>query len=95
MAGIDAELCQDALFTALLGLDPGAIAGTDRVRYVHDAEEAAALVEEGTIAVLVRAPSIALVEQAALAGRIMPPKTTYFFPKTVDGFVFYDLADCS
>jgi uncharacterized protein (DUF1015 family) len=92
--GIDTELCQSALLTPIAGLDPGAVSATDRIRYVHRAADAGALVAPGVVAVLVRAPSIAQVEEAALEGRMMPPKTTYFFPKTVDGFVFYDLADC-
>jgi uncharacterized protein (DUF1015 family) len=29
----------------------------------------------------------------AQAGRLFPPKTTYFFPKLPQGLVFYDLAD--
>jgi uncharacterized protein (DUF1015 family) len=93
-AGMDAELAQDRLLTPLLGLDPATVAATDRIAYRHRAEDAVAAVAPGTIAVLVRAPSIAQVEEAALAGRMMPPKTTYFYPKTVDGMVFYGLDDC-
>ena len=46
------------------------------------------------IAILLRAPTIAQVEQAALQGRTMPQKSTYFYPKTPDGFVIYDLDSC-
>ncbi len=92
--GIDAVLCQEAFLTPIASLDPAAVASTDRIRYVQRADEAQALVAADTVAVLVRAPTIAQIEAAALEGRAMPPKTTYFFPKTVDGFVFYDLADC-
>ena len=92
--GVDADLVQETLLSAVLGLDPEAVAATDRIAYVHRADEAIAGVTPGTIGVLVRAPTIAQVECSALAGRTMPQKSTYFFPKTIDGFVFYTLDDC-
>ena len=37
------------------------------------------------------APSVADVEAVADAGQTMPPKSTFFFPKILDGMVFNQL----
>ncbi len=91
---LDTELVQEALLTRI-GLDPAEVADTRRIRYHHKVEDAEAEVGGDTIAVLVRAPTVAQAEAAAEAGRTMPQKSTYFFPKMLDGFVFYGLDDCS
>ena len=72
-----------------------AVARTDRITYSYRASEAIALATGDRIAILLRAPTIAQVEEAALASRTMPQKSTYFYPKTVDGLVFYGLDDCT
>ena len=92
--GVDASLAQDRLLGPVLGLDAGAVARTDRISYSHQAGDAAARAVGDRIAILLRAPTIAQVETAALAGRTMPQKSTYFYPKTPDGFVIYGLDDC-
>ena len=43
------------------------------------------------VALLVPAPSVADVEAVADAGETMPPKSTFFFPKILDGMVFNQL----
>ena len=43
------------------------------------------------VALLVPAPSVADVEAVANAGETMPPKSTFFFPKILDGMVFNQL----
>ena len=89
------DLAQDALLGPILGLDEAVVARTDRIKYSHRADEAMALATGDTIAILLRAPTIAQVEETALASRTMPQKSTYFYPKTVDGLVFYGLDDCT
>ena len=78
-----------------LGLDAGAVAVTDRIRYRRRAADAADLVAaepEGTaVALLLRAPTVAEVEAVAAAGETMPQKSTFFFPKLLDGLVFHPL----
>ena len=92
--GVDASLAQDHLLGPVLGLDAAAVARTDRITYSHRADEAAARAVGDRIAILLRAPTIAQVERAALQGCTMPQKSTYFYPKTPDGFVMYGLDDC-
>jgi hypothetical protein len=78
-----------------LGLDAEAVATTDRIRYRRRAVDAAELVAaepDGTaVALLLRAPSVAEVEAVAAAGETMPQKSTFFFPKLLDGLVFHPL----
>ena len=92
--GVDSALAQDHLLGPVLGLDPAAVARTDRISYRHRADEATALATGDRIAILLRAPTIAQVEQTALASKTMPQKSTYFYPKIVDGLVIYGLDDC-
>ncbi len=60
-----------------------------RVRYIPSAADAVAAVESGAAnaAFLVRAPTVDQVEEFALAGRMMPQKSTYFFPKLTSGLL--------
>jgi uncharacterized protein (DUF1015 family) len=78
-----------------LGIDAGAVAVTDRIRYRRRAAEAAELVAAepagSAVALLLRAPTVAEVEAVAAAGETMPQKSTYFFPKLLDGLVFHPL----
>jgi uncharacterized protein (DUF1015 family) len=78
-----------------LGIPPAAVATTDRLRYRRSAPETAALVAAeppGTaVALVLRAPTIAEVEAVAEAGETMPQKSTFFFPKLLDGMVFHPI----
>lgn len=60
------------------------------VGYTPSLSEALTAVESGraTAAFLVRAPTVREVEDIARAGRTMPEKSTYFFPKLVSGLLF-------
>jgi uncharacterized protein (DUF1015 family) len=79
----------------VLGLDADAVATTDRIAYRQGAEAAAGLVAAApprtAVALLVPAPSLSDVEAVADAGHTMPPKSTFFFPKILDGMVFNQL----
>ena len=79
----------------ILGLDAEAVATTDRIAYRQGAGAAAALVDAApprtAVALLVPAPGVSDVEAVADAGQTMPPKSTFFFPKILDGMVFNQL----
>ncbi len=79
----------------LLGLDAAAVATTERIAYRQGVEDACALVDAApprtAVALLVPAPSVSDVEAVADAGQTMPPKSTFFFPKILDGMVFNQL----
>jgi uncharacterized protein (DUF1015 family) len=66
-------------------------AGTAQIVYTPDAAEAVASVAKGaTAAVLLPAPHVETVFEVADGGGIMPPKSTYFFPKVPAGLVLAD-----
>jgi uncharacterized protein (DUF1015 family) len=60
------------------------------VRYTADAQEARRAVATGTAeaAFIVRPPTIEQVKSFALAGELMPQKSTYFYPKLASGLLF-------
>jgi len=78
----------------LLGLDGDQFLTTDQVRYVRGLETATGLVDSGEAgsAFLLRAPTVEQVQAVAAAGRVMPQKSTYFFPKLATGFLLNPLA---
>lgn len=91
---IDAAVLQDLVLGPLLDLPPETVARTNRIRYTPHADDAAALVtDETTVAFVLRAPSVRDIEAVALAERAMPQKSTYFYPKTLDGLVIRTLDD--
>jgi hypothetical protein len=64
------------------------------LRYQHGVENVLALVEKGDVqaGVLLRPVSVDQMEAAARAGRRLPEKTTFFYPKPVTGLVFRRLS---
>jgi uncharacterized protein (DUF1015 family) len=60
------------------------------VTYEHDVEEVAGAVGAGRVAFLLAPIPIQEVVDAALAGRVMPPKSTLFWPKPRTGLVLRD-----
>ncbi|MGH7531171.1 MAG: DUF1015 family protein [Gemmatimonadales bacterium] len=71
----------------------GAATSTPIVRYVADHREALAAVRRGAAAaaVLLNPTTIEQVFAVADAGDVMPPKSTYFFPKVPSGLVLRPL----
>ena len=60
-----------------------------RIRYVTDQATAMRLVDEGEhgLALLLRPTTVAQVQEAARAGKRLPGKSTYFYPKAPTGLV--------
>ncbi len=67
--------------------------GPEGVSYTPSLDEAIEAVDRGRAeaALLVRPPRIEQVFAAARAGKVMPQKTTYFYPKLVSGLLFLPL----
>jgi uncharacterized protein (DUF1015 family) len=64
--------------------------GHDGIGYTPDWREAVARVDEGEadVAFLLRATRIEDVFERARRGEVLPPKTTYFYPKLTSGLLF-------
>jgi uncharacterized protein (DUF1015 family) len=68
--------------------------GLEGISYTADWDEAVGDVDAGVaeLAVLLRPPRVEEVLAAAAAGRVMPQKSTYFYPKLVSGLLFHPLS---
>ena len=67
--------------------------GLEGIGYAPELDEAMAVVDRGDadIAFLLREPRVEDVFAAARGGRLMPQKSTYFFPKPLSGLLFHPL----
>ena len=67
--------------------------GVESVCYTPRTEEAVALVDSGqaAAALLLRPPTMEQVRAVAEAGKTMPQKSTYFYPKLLSGLLFHAL----
>jgi len=65
----------------------------DDVRYTPDADEARAAVDSGEAeaAFLLRPPTVEQVAAVARAGKVMPQKSTFFYPKLTSGLLLLPL----
>jgi len=90
MRGLDVVLLGSAL-EALFGIDPAAVASTDRIAFTKSVDEALAAVEGRTdgadAAFLLEPTPVAAIAAVAAEGDVMPQKSTYFFPKALTGLV--------
>ena len=93
LRAIDAAVLESLVLAPLLGLDADQFLTTDQVRYVRGLDAAVSLVDRGeaSSAFLLRAPTVEQVQAVAAAGRVMPQKSTYFFPKLATGFLLNPL----
>ena len=65
------------------------------VAYVRNFAECLQRVDRGEAraALIVNEVSMAEVEAVCHSGAVMPPKSTFFYPKTIGGFLFSSIAD--
>jgi uncharacterized protein (DUF1015 family) len=95
LRSVDAAVLESLVLSPLLGLEGEQFLTTDQVRYVRGLDAATALVDGGEAgaAFLLRSPTVEQVRAVSAAGRVMPQKATYFFPKLYSGFLLNPLAD--
>jgi uncharacterized protein (DUF1015 family) len=93
LRAIDAAVLEALVLSPLLGLEGEQFLSTDQIRYVRGLEAATALVDRGEAGsvFLLRAPTVEQVQAVAASGRVMPQKSTYFFPKLYSGFLLNPL----
>ena len=90
--GLDVSVLRHRLIEPLLQRH-GANADLEgHLWYTHEMEEAASWVERGQaqVAFILRPTPLEQVRSVALAQRVMPQKSTYFYPKVLSGLVIYD-----
>lgn len=85
---LDVAVLQELILDPLLGIHPDRAETLERLSFVKDANEALAAVDEHDVVFVMNATRMEQLRDVALAGEIMPQKSTYFFPKLLSGLVF-------
>lgn len=89
---LDVACLHELVLKPHFGLDDADLAAEAGVEYTRDPEEVITKVRSAEFnwGFILRPTRLRQVLDVARAGETMPPKSTYFFPKTVTGLVFFD-----
>ncbi|HVB33883.1 MAG TPA: DUF1015 domain-containing protein [Patescibacteria group bacterium] len=92
---LDVVLLHRVMLEGGLGITPNDVSGEKRVGYERQLESALSAVDAGRaqLALLLNPARIELVAQTAFAGRVLPEKSTDFYPKLLSGLTLYRLDD--
>jgi len=90
---LDVVQLHKCLLEGVLGISEEAIRDQTNISYVRDAAEALARVREGAanVAFLMNPVRMRQVRDIALAGEVLPQKSTDFYPKLLSGLAIYAL----
>jgi uncharacterized protein (DUF1015 family) len=90
---LDAGILHGIIINRILGINSNDVTLKDYVKYVKDEAEAVSLVRTGQyqLAFFLRPTRIEQVREIATARKVMPPKSTYFYPKVITGIVINSL----
>jgi uncharacterized protein (DUF1015 family) len=88
---LDVVLLHRLVLERVLGIDRQAVREQKNLRYVREAEAAIVQVASGEaqVAFLMNPTPVAAVRDNALAGSVLPQKSTDFFPKLLSGLTIY------
>ena len=86
---LDVVVLTELVLKRLLNVDEETLNDEARIKYRHDAREAIEQVDRGLfqLAFLLNQTKIEQLQEVASAGLFMPHKSTYFYPKVIDGSV--------
>src|SRR5262249_28680098 len=90
---LDVVLLHKVLIERVLGLSEDAIREQKHITYVREAEQAIAYVRgrEAEVAFLMNPVTVEQMRDIAVAGELMPQKSTDFYPKLLSGLTIYAL----
>jgi uncharacterized protein (DUF1015 family) len=90
---LDVSVLHEEILQHELGLTPAELEQERYLTYSRDVDVVLSRVENGAAQAgfLLRPPAVRDVVEVARAGRVMPQKSTYFFPKPASGVVFNPL----
>jgi uncharacterized protein (DUF1015 family) len=91
--GLDVVQLHKCLLEGVLKLSEESIRNQQNLSYLRDADEAMTMVRNGgaNVAFLMNPCSVHTVWDVALAGEVMPQKSTDFYPKLLSGLAAYAL----
>ncbi len=92
---LDTAVTEALLLEGALGMSEDDISHLRGLDYARSTSEARERVLAGEVqaALFMGATPVELVREVAASGEVMPPKSTYFFPKVLTGLVFNPLGD--
>ncbi|MBI5307403.1 MAG: DUF1015 family protein, partial [Planctomycetes bacterium] len=92
---LDAGILHGLIINKILGITSNDVSLKNYVKYVKEETEAVSLVRSGKyqLAFFLRPTRIEQVKEIAEARKVMPPKSTYFYPKLITGIVINSLRD--
>ncbi len=87
---LDSAILEALVLEGILGMTKDDVAARRGIEYAKGIPDALSLLEDGSydVAFILRPTPVDQVRAVAGAGEIMPPKSTYFFPKILTGLVF-------
>ena len=90
---LDVVLLHRLLLEKGLGITPAAVSAERNITYEREMDTAVAEVDDGRAQVcfLLNPVSVEQVTQMALAGKVLPQKSTDFYPKLLSGLTLYRL----
>jgi len=93
LRNLDVTLLHGVVFEKILGIDPDVTRQKSHLVYIRDERQAEGAVSRGDAqaAFLINPPSIEQIRAVAEAGKTMPQKSTYFYPKLCSGIVIHSL----
>ncbi|MFQ5799350.1 MAG: DUF1015 domain-containing protein [Bacteroidota bacterium] len=94
-AGLDVTLLHGAVLEKILHISPESQLEQTNLSYAHDADEVLGAVRTGKaqIGFLMNPTRIEQVRAVALAGHVLPQKSTHFYPKLLSGLLINRLDD--
>ena len=92
---LDTAVTEALLLQGALGMSEDDISHLHGLDYARSTAEALERIRSGDVqAGLFMGPApVELVREVAAAGEVMPPKSTYFFPKVLTGLLFNPLGE--
>lgn len=90
---LDVAVLQELVLDPLLGIHPDRPETLERLSFVKDAHEALRAIPGHDVAFVMRPTGLDQLRAVALAGEIMPQKSTYFYPKLLSGLLFRSMDD--
>jgi uncharacterized protein (DUF1015 family) len=91
---LDVMVLQHLILERVFDIDHGVLAAGGRVFYSHEAEEALSQVDKKQcdVVFLLNPTRISQLVEVTNQGRVMPQKSTFFYPKLLTGLVLNDLS---
>jgi uncharacterized protein (DUF1015 family) len=93
--GLAVSILHEGLLRPLLGITDAKLDAKTHVDYTADRAEAVQLAREGKYqaAFLIASTTAAELQAVVRGGELLPQKSTHFYPKLLDGLVFYRLGE--